>query len=429
MIPTVNSLGWGGFRPAPPVGPHLTRKRYWRMAIPSNADDPRGSGPRLRRGRWRWPAHVAKVIAAVSMALAVGGFPFAAGIAFAAPNPNSGFQFSAEPYSTNAAQQRSDYTYELLAGHQLLDQFVVKNPSTSAESFLVYGEDATNVPATGGYAFQQRSQMHNTAVGLWLNIGTPHFTVPPGKEVVATFQLSIPANASPGDHVGGVVVEEVKTPADQTSPVGVNVVLRRVIPTYVRVVGKSFPQLTIEKLSVFHQSPAFPFLNRSKVAVRFNLVNTGNEIVDPRSVTVSITGQLSGTIHKFIVRQTGAQQSRANPLPLQMLPGATLTLTEVWSGIPPFDPLSGHVSATALDPGTALSISTAASTPFWYFPWIVVLLFLLLVAAVIAVVVIRRRRKAASGDAPRGPQSDPSNGGPTRSASMSGVATLEQAGI
>lgn len=394
----------------------------------------RGSFWRSRNdGRDRRPRLLQRIVA-VSAAVAVVGFPAvvtsvasAAELAAAAPNPSAGFKFAAEPYSTNPNQVRPEFTYELPAGHQILDQFVVKNASAASESFIAYGEDATNLPKTGGYGFQQRSLMHNTTVGLWLSVGTTEFTVPPGKELVATFRLSIPANASPGDHVGGLVVEQVKAPPTQTQPVGVNVVLRRVIPMFVHVVGASFPALTIENLTVFHQSPAFPYLNGTKVAVHFELVNTGNEIIDPQSVTVSITGRLSGTIHKYIVRQKGAQQSRANPLPLQMLPGARLSLTEEWSGIPPFDPLSGHVSATAVDPGTTQNIVIAASTPFWYFPWILVLLVLALVAAVGVLVVMRRRRKAAAGGASGGPGDNFDSGGPTRTPSMSG-APLQQAG-
>lgn len=391
------------------------------MVIPSNPGGSRLGGARLPSGRWCGPARLLKVITAALTALIIGGFPAAAGLASAAQSPGPGFQFSAEPYSSNGAQQRPNFIYELQAGHHILDQFVIKNPSTSPESFLVYGEDATNLPRTGGYAFQQRSQMHNTTVGVWLTVGVSHITVAAGTEVVGTFQLSIPANASPGDHVGGIVVEQVKAPVQPPNAGGVNVVLRRVIPMYVRVVGTSFPQLTIEKLTVFHQSPAVPFVSKAKVAVRFDLVNTGNEIVDPQSIMVSISGRLSGTIHRFIVHQTGAQQSKANPLPLQMLPGATLTLTEEWSGIPPFDPLAAHVSATAIDPSTGQKFSTAASTPFWYFPWIAVLTVLLLIVAEVALIVVKRRRKPAPGD-PGG-----SGSGGTTPPSSPGTKALEQA--
>jgi hypothetical protein len=394
------------------------------VGIHSKADGRRPAGR-----RWFQPMIAAAVVGGLFVGLAPTRVAAAPQLPSATPAPNSQYNFSAEPYAATGTQQRSDFSYQLQAGHRLLDQFVVLNASHADEHFLVYGEDATNVPATGGYAFEQRAQMHNTTVGKWLTVGATLLTVPAGKEVVETFQLSIPANAPPGDHVGGVVIEELKTPAQQNKPVGVNVVLRVAIPMYVRVVGKSYPGLTIENLTVFHQSPAFPYLNGSKVAVRFDLVNTGNDILDPQTVTVSISGQLSGTLHQYTVHQTGAAQSRANPLPLQMLPGAKLTLTEEWSGIPPFDPLTAHVSATATDPSTTLHLSTAASSGFWYFPWVVVLIALALIAAVITFIVIRRRRKAAAGGAAPGPDTGPGGGGPPPPASISDSGTLEEAGI
>jgi hypothetical protein len=205
------------------------------------------------------------------------------------------------------------------------------------------------------------------------------------------------------------------------------VVLRIGVPIYVRVVGKSSPALTIENLKVLHDSPVIPYVGSSRVAVQFDLVNTGNDILDPTSATVSVSGLLSGTIHQYTVHQKGATQNRGNPLPVQMLPGGRLTLTEEWDGIPPFDPLSAQVTAKATDPSTTQHISTTASTPFWYFPWILVLIVLGLIAAVIAFVVIRRRRKASEQDVPRD-EGESSGGGTPRSPS-SDRGTLEGAGI
>jgi hypothetical protein len=265
-------------------------------------------------------------------------------------------------------------------------------------------------------------------VGRWLSVGTNLLNVPAGKEVVDTFQLSIPATAPPGDHVGAVIVEELKGPAQRQKPTSVNVVLRIGVPVYVRVVGKAHPGLTVENLTVFHQSPLIPYVGSSKVAVRFDLVNTGNDILDPTSATVSITALLSGTVHKYTVHQTGATQNRTNPLPRQMLPGAKLTLTEEWNGIPPFDPLTALVSVTSVDPSTAGHVSTEASTPFWYFPWILVLIVLVLIAGLIVLIRRRRRRKSNVDGAP--PSQDGTSGSEDPSPpSMTERETLEGAGI
>jgi len=356
-----------------------------------------------RRGRRRFvPGFAASVVGAALLLVATGPVATAAvpAPAPASPGANTDFQFSAEPYAAPNAQQRSYFSYQLQPGHRILDQVVVLNKSSAPETFVVYPEDATNVPKTGGYAYQARNKMHNTMVGTWVTVGNSNFTVAPGTEVVVTFQLDVPANAPPGDHVGAVVVEELHT-ADQTkSPVGVNLVLRFAVPMFVHVVGPLHPGMTVENLTVFHQSPLFPYLSGSaRVAVRFEVVNTGNDILNPQSVTVSVTGLLSGTLHTFTLKQSGQGPTKTNPLPLQMLPGARLQLTELWQGLPPFDPLTAHVTVRATDPNSGLSVSTVASDLFWYFPWLPVLIVL----AIIAALVIRwRRRRRASGEAGEG---------------------------
>jgi hypothetical protein len=386
--------------------------------------------PRLRRHRRMGLGSQVVIATALLLGVLFTGVASsgAAAPASSSATPNNQYQFSVEPYAAAGSQQRADFAYQLLPGHRILDQFVVANSSQTAESFLVYGEDATNNSQTGAFGFEERSKMHNTRVGRWLAVGTNLLNVPAGKEVVDTFQLSIPATAPPGDHVGAVIVEELKGPAQRQKPTSVNVVLRIGVPVYVRVVGKPHPGLTIESLKVFHQSPVIPYVGNSKVAVQFDLVNTGNDILDPTSATVSITGLLSGTLHTYTVHQKGATQSRANPLPLQMLPGAKLTLTEEWSGIPPFDPLTAHVSVTSTDPSTALHVSTTASTSFWYFPWILVLIVLVLIAGII-VLIRRRRRRAKAGGARPSLDGEPGNDGPPPSPSMSDRESLEGAGI
>jgi len=337
------------------------------------------------------------------LAVGVGG----AGVAGAEVGPapqasggaNTNFQFSVEPYSAPGSQPRSYLSYQLQPGHHLLDQIVVLNKSSATESFLVYPEDATNIPGTGGFGYQSRAQMHNTAIGLWVTVGNSSLTIPPGKEVVLTFELAVPADAPPGDHVGAVVVEELHTPAQQQRRVGLNTVLRIAVPMYVHVVGPVHPGLTIESVGVVHRSPIIPYLQSATTAVRIELVNTGDDIIDPKSVAVSITGLIGGTIHSYTVHQTGAAQSKANPLPQQMLPGARLALTEVWGNIPPFDPLTAHVEATGVDPTTGLPVSTSASAGFWYFPWVLVLLVLILIALFVR---WRRRRARARERGERG---------------------------
>lgn len=345
---------------------------------------------------------VVSLVGAVPGTAGAGSLPVQSKTATSATAPK--FAFSAEPYSAPGTAQRSEFSYGLLPGHSVVDQFVVTNSSSSTQTFEVYPEDATNIPGSGGYGFQQQANIHNTQVGKWITVGQTRFSVPPGKAVVDTFQLSVPNSAAPGDHVGAVVVQQVESNAQKKSGTGVNIVLRIAVPVFVRVVGPIHASLTISNVTVFHATPLIPGIGNAKVAVRFTVVNSGNAILDPKSASVSITGSIGGTIHSYTVHQTKGTQSASahHPLPAQMLPGAKLTLTELWKGLPPFDPMTAHVTVHAVQPIGGLPTSASTTASFLYFPWLVVVIVVLLIAAFIW---WRRRRRQKRIKAARGRRS------------------------
>ncbi|MHB8220913.1 MAG: hypothetical protein ACYDHU_11440 [Acidimicrobiales bacterium] len=367
------------------------------------------------------------VVAVVALVGAVPGTAGAGSLPVQSKTPTSGpapkFAFSAEPYSAPGTAQRSDFSYGLLPGHSVVDQFVVTNSSSGTQTFEVYPEDATNIPGSGGYGFQQQANIHNTQVGKWITVGNKTFSVPPGKAVVDTFQLSVPNSAAPGDHVGAVVVQQVPSKAQRQSGTGVNIVLRIAVPVFVRVVGPIHASLTISNVTVFHATPLIPGIGNSKVAVRFTVVNSGNAILDPKSASVTITGFIGGTIHSYTVHQTkGTQTSSAkHPLPAQMLPGGKLTLTELWNGLPPFDPMTAHVTVHDVQPIGGIPTSASATASFLYFPWLVVVIVVLLIVAFIW---WRRRRRQKRIKAARGRHSrtTPDAARPTRGGAASPVA-------
>lgn len=335
---------------------------------------------------------VTLLVAAAQAPLPAGAVPVTSGGA------NTDFQFSAQPYAVSGSQQRSYFNFQLEPGHRILDQVAILNKSSAPESFLVYPEDATNVPGTGSYSYQSRDKVHNVGAGKWITVGNTSLTVPAGQAAVVTFQVAPPVDAPPGDHAGAIVVEELHPPTASTPKVGINLVLRFAVPLFLHVVGPLHPSVAIQNLVVTHSNPAFPYLSGgANVAVTFDMVNTGNDILNPQSATVSITGLLSGTVHTYTTRQANVTQSRANPLPIQMLPGARLRLTEVWNGLPPFDPLTANVAVKAVDQTDGLPVTDTASTKFWYFPWIPVLIVLIVIGALIARRRIRRRRADAGG--------------------------------
>jgi hypothetical protein len=370
-----------------------------------------------------------RVLCVVTSFLAVAALPSAAEAATSSSGPASNYKFSVEPYAASGTQQRSEFNYELQPGHSILDQVVILNNSTNPESFTAYPEDATNIKGTGGFAFQQQGDIQNSAVGKWITMGETSFTLPPGKEAIDTFELALPADASPGDHVGAIVVQQNRSPAQATSKEGLNLVLRFAVPVYVRVVGPVRPGMTIENVTVFHDSPLIPYVNgAARTAVRFTLVNSGNITLFPNTAKVSITALIGGTIHSYTVHRNAGAQTRQNPLPAQILPGGQLVLTEIWNGTPPFDPLTAHVSVSASDPGSTLPVVTASSTTFWYFPWLPVLI---LIALIVGLLLWRRWRhnRTQRKETPPGAQSAGGSAVDSGAPSESVEISVEEIGV
>ena len=104
-----------------------------------------------------------------------------------------------------------------------------------------------------------------------------------------------------------------------------NLVLRFAVPVFLRVIGPVKPGMTIENVTVYHDSPLIPYVSgQAKTAVRFTLVNTGNVILLPKSAKVSISALIGGTIHSLTVKRVAGAQSKRDPLPSELLPGGKL---------------------------------------------------------------------------------------------------------
>ena len=118
-------------------------------------------------------------------------------------------------------------------------------------------------------------------VAAWLSVGTsrpvlvqvpgrPTSTSQPG-EATLPVKLEVPANAQPGDHVGGIVAALVV----KSSTGGEHVTLEQRVVTrvYVRVSGPLHPQLKVAGLrAVFHPKDAT--VGAGSVSMTYNVQNT-----------------------------------------------------------------------------------------------------------------------------------------------------------
>lgn len=273
---------------------------------------------------------------------------------------------------------RTSFSYAVDPGGNAKDAFVIANHGTAPLQLGVYAADGYTTSA-GQLDLLTRDQQ-SAAVGAWVHADVDQVTVAPGKEKTVGFSVDVPANASPGDYVGGVV-----TTLSSTSSSGVNVDRRLGIRIGLRVGGELTPALGVEQVSVSWAGGLNPFAG-GDATVSFTLHNTGNAVLGAQpSATVS------GPFGWFATTATAADA------PPKLLPGESWTQTVrlpavaatfvVFANatvVPLVIDASG--STTPLEPvgGSAMGLAL---------PWMALLLLALAAAVVTAWWLLRQRRQ------------------------------------
>jgi len=200
----------------------------------------------------------------------------------------------------------------------------------------------------------------------------------------------VPENATPGDHVGGIVASLVSL---GESPESQNIELEQRSGTrlYFRVDGPLRPALDVEVLEVGYR--AGPNLwDRGRVEVTYRVTNAGNTRL---GVTTDV-----GVRGPFGI---GARTS-PGPEVVEIVPnGGSTTLNASVDDVPPLVRMTASVSVTAIPAPDAelFEVSASARDSFWAVHWqLLVLLGVALVVVAAVVVVVWRRRRSRRSSAP-----------------------------
>jgi hypothetical protein len=294
--------------------------------------------------------------------------------------------FGIEPATAHRADARPHFAFGVTPGATLNDHVALLNYSKKPLSLQLYATDAINT-SNGGFGLLPATTKP-VGAGAWITLPRHSATVRvpaqsakhPG-EVVVPFTLKVPDNATPGDHVGGIVAS-LRT-AGQSSA-GQNIILEQRVGTrlFIRVAGTLAPKITLTRLRATYHGTLNP-IGRGYVMVSFLIRNTGNVEFGVQP-DVSVSGLLGG--HRDAVLAG---------IPL-LLPGDSLVETGRVNGVWPTFTLRATVTAHPLAAAGDIDprlLSASASTRLWAVPWTLIAALLLLVVAVGLAFRIRGRRR------------------------------------
>ncbi|MFI1967012.1 WxL protein peptidoglycan domain-containing protein [Streptomyces pathocidini] len=237
-----------------------------------------------------------------------------------------GSDWSAAPASGGGSGERPYFYLEGRPGAVLEDTVVVTNPGDRPRTVRLRGADAYN---TSGGAFAVRAPGRSTGTGTWIAFADTEVEVPARTRAEVPFTVTVPQDAVPGDHPGAVVV------SGDGREAGVRV--------HLRVNGPTLSALSVEDVSVVETGEG--------AGIRYALVNRGNTALRPR---LAVRGD--GLFGEVLRRE-------ARALPLELLPGQRVRLTEPWRDPPALDAAEVTLTATAEHGARASATASYAAFP------------------------------------------------------------------
>jgi LysM repeat protein len=166
----------------------------------------------------------------------------------------------------------------------------IVNNKQERKTALVYATDST--PSTGGgFACEQMSDTKDD-VGAWIQLEKNEVTLEPAKNELIPFTITIPQNASVGEHNGCIAIQEKK--GDEEKGAGAHISTRLGLRVAITIPGELVRDITISDFTVTKREDGSFLLTPA-------IENSGNVSVD---VDVSVqTRHLLG----FLYHEHGGQ--------------------------------------------------------------------------------------------------------------------------
>jgi hypothetical protein len=188
-----------------------------------------------------------------------------------------GSHFSIEPsfYGPYAANPRGYFIYNTYPGAHIVDSVHIVNDGDARGTANIYPVDATTQQTTGTMFYNRTDPRRD--VGSWITFTQSQVTLDAGQSTDISFTLTVPSHVRPGQHGGGIILENTAMPqfkmSQKSSSVSIGLHSLLALGVLVNLPGATSENL---KASGFHYSFANGYQN-----LLISLANTGTQLLYP----------------------------------------------------------------------------------------------------------------------------------------------------
>ena len=231
---------------------------------------------------------------------------------------------------------------------------LVSNVSDQDQNYYLYKRDISGVRDGGVPIFADKSlDTGGLSLSDWIQLDADRLEVPAGTERPVSFLLSVPNNASPCDHFGGVFVS-AEAPELEASGAAIGYQVANIVS--IRVAGEC-----IEKAQIRQFSTDNYLYGKSEVDFNLKFENSGNTLLRPQGPLV-ITNMFGKQVANLIFNQELAG----------VFPGVTREFEFSWSSDETgFGRYEAMVSPSYGEEGAKQTAFSTAT--FWILPMNIIL--------------------------------------------------------
>lgn len=290
--------------------------------------------------------------------------------------PAGSISWSVIPASATAPDRRTTFNYtNVKPGSTITDHVAVLNRSSQSVAFTVYATDATGTTSSDVLTLLPYN-VRPAQIGAWTTF-THHVAqlsviLPADRGVIEPFTIRVPRDASPGDHVGGMIAQ-VTVRRTSHSGASFNETQRIAVPILMRIIGPLHAGLRVESVSASYDGSLNP-ADDGLATVTYTVQNTGDVL-------------LAGSQHVTVSGPFGSVTAKVKSLPV-VLPGDSIRFTTTAGYLYGMGPLTAHVNlgptAAPNEPALATPMAeVTGSASIFAVPWSILLILVVVIAGVV----------------------------------------------